>query len=148
VIGRLADGSTVRVIRLAFVPVRVAVTPGWGFIVVHGCEYTGGNRRWVVTVFNVNGAIIRTAICPGPIEAWDAWTCERGFEFMVVAVEKGKLFAFEVFFVEFAAPVSRCRTDIVALEFSKRLNVIVAVAENGSMHLVPFVTRAVEKFRA
>jgi WD40 repeat protein len=68
VVGLLADGSTVRVVRLTFVPARIAVTPAWGFIVVHGAEAVSGRPRGVIAVYTINGQLVRTAAFRAEVE--------------------------------------------------------------------------------
>jgi hypothetical protein len=148
VVGTLADGSTVRVVRLPFVPVRVAVTPAWGFVVVHGTEVVGGRPRGVIAVYTINGLLVRSVAFRPAVECWTVWASERGFDFMVIAADRGKLWVFEVFWLDLGMPAYRCGAEVVALEFSRRANVVVAVSSDGALHIVPFTADTVEKYAA
>jgi hypothetical protein len=148
IVGRLADGSTVRVIQLQFVPHKVLVTPHWGFIVVHGCEYFQGRPEHTLCVFNINGTLIRSVPFRSAIDDWLAWSDEKGFDFIALSTERGKIYAFEVFFLDCGSPIYRCSCNLVSLDFSKKSNVIVAVATDGRVHIIPFLTRSIEKYSA
>jgi hypothetical protein len=48
----------VRVVRLPFVPTRIAVTSASGFIVVHGSELIEGKPRGAIAVSTINEVLI------------------------------------------------------------------------------------------
>jgi hypothetical protein len=146
VVGSLCNSSTIRVIHLDDVPRKVTVTHSWGFIVVHGSDFVGGKEVSTLSVFNINGQRIRTIPLTSVVECWATWASPKGFDFIVMSLEHGKLYAFEVFFLELGPPVHRCYGDLVSLDFSKKANMIVAVAEDGTIHLVPFLSESVEKY--
>jgi hypothetical protein len=150
IVGLLADGSTVRVIHLDFIPQKVIVTNGWGFIVVHGCagEYVQGKPHYRFAVFNINGIPVKAAQFPGAVMDWIAVTSSRGFDFIIFSSERGKLFAFEVFFLDIGSPIHRCCCELACLGFAKKSNVIVAVTTDGKMHMVPFLLHTIEKYYA
>jgi hypothetical protein len=148
VVALLADGSTVRVIHVDFVPQKVLVTPHWGFILVHGCEHVQGKTHYSLAVFNVNGIAINSVPFRAPVDEWIAVTSPRGFDFVIMTSQKGKLFAFEVFFLDIGSPIYRCWGDIVCLGFSKKTNVILAASADGKAHVVPFLLESVEKYHA
>jgi hypothetical protein len=136
----------VRVVRLPFVPARVAVTPGWGFIVVYGTELVAGKPRGAIAVYTINGLLVRSLPFRPAVEDWTAWASERGFDFMAVAADRGKLWLFEVFWLDVGAPAYRCGVEVVSLEFSCRAQVVVAVTADGALHMVPFAAEAIEKY--
>jgi hypothetical protein len=65
---------------------------------------------------------------------------------MAVAADRGKLWVFEVFWIDLADPAYRCGAEVVALEFSRRANVVVAFSADGTLHMVPFAADAIEKY--
>jgi hypothetical protein len=130
------------------VPRKVIVTPQWGFIVVHGTDYVDAKEQSTLSVFNVNGLKIKSITLKGAVEHWTTWSSPRGFDFMVLSTEHGKLYAFEVFFLDLEPPVYRCHCDLVSLDYSKKSNMIVAVATDQTIHLVPFLSKTVEKYAA
>jgi hypothetical protein len=146
VIGSLTDSSTIRLVHLDHVPRKVIVTPHWGFVVVHARDYVDGKEQSTLSVFNINGVTIKTITLKGVVEHWATWSSPRGFDFMVLSTEHGKLYAFEVFFLDLEQPVYRCYCDLVSLDYSKKSNMIVAVATDRTIHLVPFLARTVEKY--
>jgi WD40 repeat protein len=148
VVGRLTDGSTVRVIRLNFVPQKVIVTPHWGFIVVYGSAYEQGILKCTLSIFNINGIMINSVPFHGIVSHWVAVTSSRGFDFIVLSSEDGKIFAFEAFFLDLRSPIYRCHCDLACLAFSKKSNVIIAAGTDGQVRLIPFALHSVEKFAA
>jgi hypothetical protein len=146
IMGSIYDGSTIRVIKLDFVPLKVTVSSGWGFILVNGCDYVNGNSEYSLALFNINGLPLKTIPFPDAVHHWVSWQSVSGFDFIVLATKSGKLFAFEVFFMDIGRPVYRCGAELVCLDYSEMHNHIVAVTTEGKIHLVPFLTKSVEKY--
>jgi WD40 repeat protein len=148
IINLLADGSTLRVVHLDFVPQKVLVTHNWGFIVVHGCEYVQGKPRYRFAVFNINGVLVKSALCHHPVTHWLTVTSSRGFDFVIFSSEQGRLFAFEAFFLEIGAAIYPCKAELACLCFTSKSNTIIAVTVDGIMHMVPFLMESIEKYYA
>jgi hypothetical protein len=146
IVASVHDGSTIRVMKLDSIPIKVVVTPNWGFILVHGCDYVNGWPQYNLTLFNINGLFVRTIPFQHGIDRWVTWTSSNGFDFMVLSTDRGKLYAFEVFFLDVGAPVYRCCAELIALDYAKASNIIVAVTSDGKVHMIPFLTRTVEKY--
>jgi hypothetical protein len=140
------DGSTIRVIKLDCIPLKVTVTNGWGFILVNGCNYVNGKPQYCLSLFNINGLPLKTVALPDAAHCWFSWKSASGFDFMLLATKRGKLFAFEVFFLDLGRPLYRCGAELVCLDYSEVHNHVVAVTTDGKVHIVPFVTASVEKF--
>jgi WD40 repeat protein len=148
IISLLSSGSTIRIIHLEFIPQKVLVTPHWGFIVVHGNEYIHGEPKYSLAIFNINGTMIKSVQFHAQIDNWLAFTSKRGFDFLIISSQRGKLFAFEAFFLDVGLPIYRCSNDLISLDFTQTHNVILAVSVDGKVHLVPFMTKSVEKYCA
>jgi hypothetical protein len=139
----LDDGSTLRVVHLDFVPQKVLVNDRWDFIVVHGCEYVQGKRKYRFAVFNINGMPVKSVRFSSPVAHWLTVTSSRGFDFIIFSSEQARLFAFEVFFLEFCAPIYSCKCDFAFLGFVKKSNVIIAVASFACTRSFSFDCRSV-----
>jgi hypothetical protein len=145
ILASIHDGSTIRVIKLESVPVKVTVTPNWGFIVINAVDYVHGTPQYSLSVFNINGWLIRTVSFPYAVDKWAVWTSPTGFDFMLLSAHRGKLYAFEVFFLEVGSPVYRCCQELIALDYGVTSNIIIAVTGDGKVHMIPFLTRTIEK---
>jgi hypothetical protein len=146
IIASIHDGSTIRVVKLDSVPIKVVVTSNWGFILVHGCDYVDGWPQYTLSLFNINGLLVRTIPFQHTIDRWVTWTSPSGFDFMLLSTDRGKLYAFEVFFLDVGSPVYRCCAELIALDYAKASNMIVSVTSDGKVHMIPFITRTVEKY--
>jgi hypothetical protein len=145
VVASIDDGSTIRVIKLDAVPVKVVVTPNWGFIVVNVVEYINGKPHYSLSVFNINGFFVRTAPVPHQVDRWTVWTSTSGFDFMLLSAHRGKLYAFEVFFLEVGLPIYRCRSELIALDYGMTSGTIITVTSDGKVRMIPFRTETIEK---
>jgi hypothetical protein len=139
VIGSTADGSTVRVIQLGFVPHKVMVTPTWGFILVNGCDYENGKAEWHLTLFTINGLFIAKTAVRGKVDEWVGCVTSDGFDWVVMADGGGKIFAFEVFWMDIGAPVYTGSSRFVGLNYLKKVGAIVGVTEHGTVVVLPFI---------
>jgi hypothetical protein len=148
IVALLADGSTVRVIPLEWIPQKVLITPHWGFIVVNGCKYVDGKPTYTLSVFTINGLLIKSIPFGGIVTDWIAITSPSGFDFLILSLGARKIFAFEVFFMDVGPPVYRCPSDLVCLGFSKKSNLIITLTADGKAHVIPFLTQSVEKYVA
>jgi hypothetical protein len=83
IVGFIQDGSTSCVIKLAAVPVKVVVTPNWGFIGVNEAEYASGKPHYSLSVLNINGFFGRISEFPYSVTRWTVWTSTDGFDFML-----------------------------------------------------------------
>jgi hypothetical protein len=140
-----ADGRVVRSVQIGCTPVKILVTPLWGFVLVLGCEWEEGNAFYSLILLNLNGVFIRKVQFPGLIREWVAWTSRDDFDFVLVAAEKGRLFSFEAFFLEIGSPVQRFKLEIIGLQFATRANVIVVLEADGTLHVIPFTSKEIEK---
>jgi hypothetical protein len=146
VINSLFDGKTIRSVKLDCIPLKVLITPLWGFILVHGCEYENEEPFYSLILLNINGLFIRKVQFAALIKDWFAWTSVEGFDFVILSAEKGRLFAFEVFFLEVGSPVHRFTSEVVGLYFASSINFIIALEADGTLHFIPFTTKSIERY--
>jgi hypothetical protein len=144
-INSLSDGRTTHSVKLDCIPLKVLVTPFWGFILVQGCEYENEESFYSLVLLNINGLFIRKVKFPGLIADWFTWTSIDGFDFVILSVEKGRLFGFEVFFLEVESPIHRFTSEIVCLYFASSANIIAVLEANGTLHLIPFTTQVIQR---
>jgi hypothetical protein len=128
------------------VPLKVTVSHSWGFILVNGTDSVNGNTTYTLSLFNINGLPIKTIQFPEAVHHWHVWKSVSGFDFIVLATKRGKLFAFELFFMDIGRPVYRCGAELVCLDYSIVNNHIIAVTTEGKVHLIPFLARSVERY--
>jgi hypothetical protein len=139
VIGSTADGSTVRVIKLGFVPHKVMVTPTWGFILVNGCDYENGKAEWRLALYTINGLFVAKTAVRGKVDEWVGCVTTDGFDWVVMAAGGGKIFAFEVFWMDVGPPVYTGSSRFVGLNYLKKARAIVGLTEHGTVVVLPFV---------
>lgn len=134
----LNKGSIENVIDLKGAqPLMVTVTNGWGFIVCYAQKVHNGKLKHYLFVFSINGERLVKQKIDFEITTWTTWTSTKSFDYMIVADEKGKMFAFEVFFGELGITIYRCQSRIVTLSYLSDINCIVAVTKDGRILFVP-----------
>jgi hypothetical protein len=146
IIADAVSGAAVRVVRLPVVPEMVVVTPGWGFLLVHGCEEINGEPRYSLLLYSLNGVQIRTVKFGGKIARWCAWASPAGFDFALCSSPDGRLYGFEVFWLDIGKSIYRCGDEVVGLEYSAAHGIAVAITRGGKLHFVPFLPRSIEKY--
>jgi hypothetical protein len=135
VIADAENADALRVVDLPAVPARVAVTPAWGFLIVHAAEADA--RRMLL--YSVNGRLIRDVEVRLQITAWSSWASPAGFDFMVCGTADGAIYAFEVFWLRLGTPLWSCGDEIVTLEYDDQHGVVVAITRGGKLYIVPFL---------
>ena len=111
-------GVTARIIDLTpEVPVRVAITAGWGFVVVHSTSIDSGNILHFLHVFNVDGDLIRRRQINFSIKAWTHWVSYSGFDHMVFVDEHNKTHALEVFYLDAEPFGSKVPPNIIDMRY-------------------------------
>jgi hypothetical protein len=94
----LWEGKKVRTAAVEGRPVRLLVTEGMGFVVTH--SVTQRPELNLVTVHTVNGERVRVGRLPGDVACWAAFKAPDGFDFVVLADRKNKLYTLEAFYCE------------------------------------------------
>jgi hypothetical protein len=105
-----------------------------------------GKAQYSLSLFNINGIPIKNVSIPEEITRWITWRNPAGFDFVLLSTKSGKLYAFEVFFMDLGSPLHRCGAELICMEYSERHGHIVAVTADGNLHLIPFLTASITKF--
>ena len=134
----LNKGSTVRVLDLSgAVPVKVLVTESWGFILCYATAITRGSLEHFLFLFSINGEQLKRVTIDFPVACWSAWSSTKGFDYAVLSDERGRIFCFEVFFMNVAGAIFRCHASLASLSFASELKCVVAVTREGRILFIP-----------
>jgi hypothetical protein len=92
----------------------------------------------VLSVYTTNGRCVRSRLLHGPLAAWASWTSEDGFDWIVIADEKGALEYAEVELLDFAE-VKACGVapPVMAVRYTPLEGGIVAVSGRGEVTFWP-----------
>lgn len=138
IVNSLNKGSIVRVINLKGArPLLVTVTTGWGFIVTYAEKMKNGAMKRYMYVFNVNGELLKKKKMDFRVVEWTHWTSNKGFDYMIIADENGKLFALEVFYCDLGEGLFRCRAPVTSLQYITDISTVVAVTKDGRILFIP-----------
>jgi ribulose 1,5-bisphosphate carboxylase large subunit-like protein len=142
-----ASGATKTVLDIApEIPLLVAVTSGWGFVLVHSRKIDKGLSSFFVSVYTVNGEFIRKRQIGFQIQVWTHWTCSSGFDYVVAASETGQVYVFEAFFLDIENQFAQVRSRIVSMQYFKDRQVLAIVADR-QIHLFPASQMRMERFK-
>ncbi|OHS93423.1 hypothetical protein TRFO_11850 [Tritrichomonas foetus] len=90
-------GAMIRLIDLKkMIPIKILVTPCWGFIVAYCQEIVLGSMKYYLMVYTSNGEIVNKVSLKSEIEAWHCWRSEKGFDYLILASNNGKVYYCEV----------------------------------------------------
>ena len=92
-----------------------------------------------IFLHNINGRFIRSVPITFDITSWCTWASRRGFDYVMIANEQGKLSVFEAFYVDIGESFHRCYENVVALAYLPDMQVAVAVSQDGRTAFVPLV---------
>lgn len=133
----LNKGEIIRVIDLQANPVKLIVTPGWGFIVCFAKKIQGNKTTNNLFVLSLNGEIIQTVKIDFDVHLWHCWKSNKGFDFLAIADELGKVYGFEVFYCKVGEPLWHFESKIMMISFIKEISCIIVVTEDTHIHFVP-----------
>jgi hypothetical protein len=105
-------------------PVRVGISPGWGFIVVVLWNYE-------LVLFSINGEFIRRVGIGAAVAAWDLTASSTGFDFLTLALVSGSVYHFELFYLSMGDSVAS-RLGIVGIAHLWEFNSIAIVDAHGA----------------
>jgi hypothetical protein len=139
VICSLFEGTKVRVVELGagFKPLKVLVTDAWGFIVTLAVKNTAGKRTHHVFVHNVNGRFVRMVEVPFGITAWATWASRKGFDYVIIGTETGRLFWSEAFYCRFTESFYRYHGIPIGVAYLVDPAVAISVWKDGHATFLP-----------
>jgi hypothetical protein len=110
------------------------VTAGWGFVVVHTKKIDQGMTSFCLSLFSVNGELIRRRAIDFQIQAWTTWTSPSGFDYFVAASDDGRLYTMEAYYLNADSAFDRIRTkskyvDISSMQYLPAIQSLLVVAE-------------------
>jgi hypothetical protein len=134
----LTDGSIVRTIDIANgLPMQLLITPVWGFVVVSFTRIQNGNLSHHISVYSVNGDLLRTVDLKSGVTAWAATKSVDGGDYFVMADEDGNIFFVEAFYLRIGRPLVRASDKVTAVGFIQADMTAVAVTRNGELIFCP-----------
>jgi hypothetical protein len=138
VICSLFQGIKTRVVKLGdeMKLSRLLITRAWGFIVTHAVETIGGKTSNWLFVHNVNGMFVRSLQISFDIVVWCSWSSLKGFDYLMLATDVGKLMAFEVFYLNIGEPFHRSYEKAMALSYRTEGSFAVVVFKNGKISYI------------
>jgi hypothetical protein len=111
------------------VPLLVAVTSGWGFVVVHSMVIEKGITSFFLSVYTVNGEFIRQRPIKSEITCWSHWTSSAGFDYFVAATSEGDICTFEAFYLDLEKTILPRLSKIMSLQYEPADQLLAVFAE-------------------
>ena len=140
IISSLGTGQTIQIIDLDAIPIRVAVTPQWGFILVEVVKTVGSISSQRLVLYSINGIFIREQEISWKISNWCFWTSPRGFDYMAILSPKGNISYAEVFYLNMTSIAANESIDpeTISLKYLPSCGSIVCCSPNGAVSFIPY----------
>jgi hypothetical protein len=117
-------------------PVKLLITPAWGFIVVCTEElHKDGSLFWML-VYSINGFFIRRVKLEMKIVAWVAWKSRLGFDYLAFADSRNQVFVVEVYYCDSMRAIFDVGHPVSALYFWMENETIVAACDCGKLEFM------------
>jgi hypothetical protein len=129
----LGTGAIKRVVSLgARKPLRVIMSPSWGFVAIWAQCCVELKVHWELCLFSVNGEQLGSVPFDADLAAWEVHATDSGSDFMTLGLKSGSLYNFELYFLKIGKRVLRVQS-IVAVQYVKELRAVVVVGASGTV---------------
>ncbi|EAY14123.1 Beige/BEACH domain containing protein [Trichomonas vaginalis G3] len=135
----LSRGEVTQVVDLnGRTPTMVTITKGSGFILVSCDELYDGRLHHYLHLYNINGLKLGEVKIDNCVRAWDTWRTPEGFDIVMLSDDRGKVFVFEVFFLNLGSVIYRCKSKVKYIRAFPEQNVAMAITETAQISIFPF----------
>jgi hypothetical protein len=110
-------------------PKRIVITEGWGFILVEAGNY--------LYLFGINGKLIRKVEFGFVTTEIVTFRCELGYDFVVIATEKGQIRLFEAFYMKVDEVIFMVKSRVVAMSYVMSSRALAVITCDGEVFFVP-----------
>jgi hypothetical protein len=131
----IGSAAFVRAIPVGGRPLRIIVTPAWGFVVVCVREALRDGFRFALAAFTINGEPMWRRPSEAVVRQWTVWASRAGFDFIAFCDVEDRLFVWEVYRPG-AEPIAEFQAPIIGLHFLECEEAIVVVFESGKVEFV------------
>ncbi|OHT15010.1 Beige/BEACH domain containing protein [Tritrichomonas foetus] len=133
------DRSIVRVVDLdGYQPVKVLITKNWGFVVVYMTKIDEGKLSHHLTLYSINGDLIRNVEIEHPIDRLLPYQSPDGFDYIIASDDRNNLYSFEAFYLNIKTPFYLAKSCPSSMSFIPEENIAVHVLQDGSIIFIPF----------
>lgn len=138
----LSRGEVTQVVDLCGrTPTMVTITKGNGFILVSCDELYDGRLHHYLHLYNINGMKLGEVKIDNCVRAWDTWRTSEGIDCVILADDRGKVFAFEVFFLTLGPVLYRCKSKVKHIGAVPEQNIALAITDNAQISIFPFYVK-------
>ncbi|OHS97896.1 hypothetical protein TRFO_35805 [Tritrichomonas foetus] len=158
----LPSGQLTKIVEIDpnFIPLKVKITDGFGFIVIYGkMKHTKNNlndgnqgNETHIFVYSINGLFVRKTKVEGEIIRMIKWKSNLGFDFMAFVIEnkyedlgsfnpnesKQKIALCEVYYLNIEILQSRFIERIVSFDYLVESDTLVIVQKDGNFTLIKY----------
>lgn len=147
----LSNGSIQKVVNIVNKPLHIIISDGWGFIVVfsevipnstevsfhdnshryssHGC----GNYE--LLLYTINGTFITSTKVDTELVSWTKWIDRSGFDFLAISLKGGKVFAFEIYYLQLKSAIWRSHYEVVGIKYHKKTKSLIMINTIGQIQI-------------
>lgn len=118
-------------------PLKMLVTHHWGFVLVYMTELQKGQLNHVIALYSPNGNMIRKRSIASAISSWSCFKTPSGFDYVVAADDKGRIYKFEAFYLNIDEHIYRCSCEVPFVEYLPEQGGIIAVTTDGRIIFAP-----------
>jgi hypothetical protein len=119
-------------------PMKILVTPTWGFVVACLREIERGEYCWRLAVWTINGEMVAKKNMVVAITQWTTWTSRAGFDFVAFSDTGRRIFVFEAYKPDIGQPLRVFMTEVIGIHFWERSQSIVVVMDTGRLEFIPW----------
>lgn len=128
------DGSVIRAFNIGDCkPIRVQISPSWGFIVIQSTKVYEGKIANVISVYTINGLFVTEKIIPHNITLMTTFRNPSGFDYIAYATEDGAVYVCEIFYMQTKNTLIRMKEKIIQLSFARKSNALIIITNDGKV---------------
>ena len=119
-------------------PLSIMITPSWGFIVVYSTKIKSGKLQHYLSLYTINGDLIRTTEIPNAVNVWSSFKSDDGFDYIIISDSNGDCYLFEAFYLDPKEKIISTEPNVYSVSFLKEESLVLILLRNGVLSIIPY----------
>jgi WD40 repeat protein len=132
------SGALTHAIELGkYRPIKILISPCWGFIVSYCSEIDRGVLKHHIFVHTINGLLVKRTEIVGAVDYWQVWNSAEGFDYLFYSTESGHWNVCEIYKIASPRLVHSSHSKVLAAYYSTDVGALVIGTSGSQVYFIP-----------